>query len=80
MSECFINFEARIHISLSYPQEFITFMSQGTGRRQKHVESKSLARIIQKGCGRADCEVKVYNYEAFALSSIPSCATPMGWK
>lgn len=77
MSECFISFEAYIYISLSYPQSFIILTPQETGRRQKHMENESLARIIQKGSGRADCEMKGYNYEAFVLSGISFCATPM---
>lgn len=70
VSECFISFEACIYTSLSYPQLFITLMPQETGRRQKHMENESLARIIEKGSGRVDCEMKGYNYEAFVLSGI----------
>lgn len=48
-------------------------------------EGKSMWRMrvspeLYKRAAAEQTEMRVYNYEAFALSGIPSCGTPVRWK
>ena len=52
------------------------YYSHVTGDREK-----AETRVLPESYKRVVAEwMKVYNYAAFALSGIPSCAPPMRWK